>query len=233
MHTVLAIDTSTDACSVGLATPTASVEVHRIIPKAHNKHILQMIDELLGDMPPSSVDLFACGVGPGSFTGLRIAASVTQGLAWALEKPVAPFCSLECQAQAFLSEHPNAQGLLLSCTDAQIGEVYWRWFECSKGQLTAVTEPGMSLPEELKSPSALPSAYIVGSGCHYVAAMSSGVIGADTQCFSSVRPHGGIMAAKIQANIQPKHWCAPQDLTPRYIQQDIGWKKLSEQPRRV
>ena len=41
------------------------------------------------------------------------------------------------------------------------------------------------------------------------------------------------MAAKIQANIQPKNWCAPQDLTPRYIQQDIGWKKLSEQPRRV
>ena len=111
---VLAIDTATNLCSVALVSDADIKEIQRDLPRAHNQHILTMIDELLeGKSLSDAVSVIACGVGPGSFTGIRVAVGVAQGLGWSLDLPIYPFCSLEAQARACLlytSPSPRDRG---------------------------------------------------------------------------------------------------------------------------
>ena len=124
--TVLALDTSTNLCSVAVISQENVIEIQRDLPRAHNQHILTMIDEALGERAVSNIDLILCGVGPGSFTGIRVAVGVAQGLGWSLDVPVLPVCSLASQAQS-VSRPVGSR--ILSVMDAQIGQVYWAWFE--------------------------------------------------------------------------------------------------------
>lgn len=236
MHAVLAIDTATDACSVGLAHGSNVTELHRIIPRAHNRHILTMIDELLDDRCLKDINAFACGVGPGSFTGLRVATSVIQGLAWSLDKPVMPMCSLELQARNFISHGHVNDGTILSVIDAQIGQVYWRWFSASSGVVTPVSMAGISAPADVPMISQLGPIWVVGSGARFSDGFSEAIRARIELSLPDVRPHAGDLArwsvSALQSTTSPSLLQA-RDLTPHYVQESIGWKKLSEQPSRV
>jgi len=230
MSIVLAIDTSTEACSVALALPGEVRERHELLPRAHNRHILAMVKEVLREAPLSSVDQFVCGVGPGSFTGLRIGVSVAQGLAWSTSRLIVPVCSLTAQAWSALNILAEDTRWLLSATDAQIGQLYWRWFRVDAGQLKPCGEPKISLPNEISPPDGPGSVAVVGSGCHYEGElpMSDHVV----TCYPDCRPHAALMAQHVQSENLEFQALAPEQLLPRYVQTDIGWKKLSEQPRR-
>jgi tRNA threonylcarbamoyladenosine biosynthesis protein TsaB len=83
MTRVLALDTATQACTLALWDGGELCLRHQLLARAHNRHILGMLFEVLqGRRLADAVDIIACGVGPGSFTGLRVAVSVAQGLAW-------------------------------------------------------------------------------------------------------------------------------------------------------
>jgi len=122
---LLAIDCSTNACSVAVSTEQGILLKHEIIPQHHAKRILFLIDELIKDVKINLAELsaIAVGVGPGSFTGLRIAASVAQGLAFGLNLPVVPVSSLQALAQTAYEEY--AEPAILVAMDARMGEVYW------------------------------------------------------------------------------------------------------------
>ncbi len=232
MPAVLAIDTSTDACSVAFSNGASCNYSHRLLPRAHNRHILPMIDEVLAGRALGDVDIFACGLGPGSFTGLRIAASVIQGLAWALDRPVVGFCSLEAQARTALSA-PGIDGeWLLSATDAQIGQLYWRLFHVDQGQPIAVDDAAICRPTDLELPGYLTAVSVVGSGAALQADFSESLSQRAHQWLADTRPHARDMASHIALNNEQFPVLEPEQLAPRYVQQDIGWKKLSEQPRR-
>jgi len=118
---ILALDTSTNACSVALLVENESLQRHEIAPREHSNLILPMIDELMAaaELSPSALDAIAFGRGPGSFVGLRIAASVTQGIAFASDLPVVAISSLAALAQGARYERT------LVAFDARMGEVYW------------------------------------------------------------------------------------------------------------
>lgn len=245
MRAVLAIDTSTDACSVGFATPETAIEVHRTIPRAHNRHILAMIDEALAGRPLNDVDVFACGVGPGSFTGLRVAVSVVQGLAWSLDRPTVGLCSLEAQAMHCLEETQGLvgeggsgshRGRILSTIDAQIGQLYWRWFDVDGDGVAALGEPGISLPGELPVPAAAATGTglsVIGSGCRYRPELEEILVPGDAiRWLEDLRPHALTMASRVLREVDTMTLSPAQNLLPRYVQEDIGWKKLAEQPSR-
>ena len=89
---ILAIETSTEACSASLDIDDSCISRYKIAPRKHTELILPMIDSLLqeADIGVNSLDAIAFGCGPGAFTGVRIAVGVTQGLAYPHDIPVIP-----------------------------------------------------------------------------------------------------------------------------------------------
>ena len=232
---VLAIDTATNLCSVALVNDSDIKEIQRDLPRAHNQHILAMVDELLeGQSLSEAVSVIACGVGPGSFTGIRVAVGVAQGLGWSLDLPIYPFCSLEAQARATVH---SAGDLVLSAIDAQIGQVYWAWFISDGTRLRALSEPAVSKVTDLTGPAGealdalkATSVVIAGDGAELITAEYSD--GTFARIDPEARPRPSLTALHLLDVPDASLLTQAHLLEPRYVQQDIGWKKLSEQGKR-
>lgn len=122
---LLALDTSTEACSCALWIDGEIYNRSQLAPRQHADLILAMADELLkqADLTPIQLDAIAFGRGPGSFTGLRIACGVAQGIAFAADIPVAPISSLAALAQAAYQQTNETN--IVACIDARMNEIYW------------------------------------------------------------------------------------------------------------
>ena len=101
MTSMLAIETSTPACSVALRVGDAVISRYCEEPRSHTRLVMSMIDEVLGEagIKPNQLDGLAVTLGPGSFTGLRIGFATVQGLAFGLDLPVVALSTLEVMAQ--------------------------------------------------------------------------------------------------------------------------------------
>lgn len=137
---VLALDTSTEACTVALQHGSEIEEIFRIIPRAHNQQILPMVQEIMAraQLQLHELDLLVVGRGPGSFTGLRIATGVVQGLAFGLGKPVVPVSTLACLAQGQFRSGGQLQ--IMVALQARLEEIYWGCYEVESGIVNAITE---------------------------------------------------------------------------------------------
>jgi tRNA threonylcarbamoyladenosine biosynthesis protein TsaB len=125
MTKILAIDTSTDMCSAALFVDHNIYDRGVIAPSAQTKFILSMVTELLAEaqLDCQQLDAIAFGRGPGSFTGVRLAVSVAQGLAFASSLPVIGISTLRVLAQEVFVEFNLPQ--VLVAQDARMQEVYW------------------------------------------------------------------------------------------------------------
>lgn len=129
---LLAIECASDNCSVGLHCDGQNLVEESPMARGHAEALLPMVDRLLArtGMGASQLDAIAFGCGPGSFTGLRVAASSAQGLAFGLDLPVIAISSLAATAQVALmqaSAHTRPDGLAVAL-DARLGEVYYALF---------------------------------------------------------------------------------------------------------
>lgn len=146
---ILAVETSTEYCSVALATEETVTSVCRQVGQQHSSAIMPMIDQVLTQQGVTAAELdgIAYGKGPGSFTGVRIACGVTQGLALAHSLPVVGICTL--QALAHDSGHAN----VLAVLDARMNQVYLAAYRrcASGGDWETVVAPCLSAPDTLPS----------------------------------------------------------------------------------
>ncbi len=157
---LLALDTSTEACSAALFIDGEIRQRFEITPKAHTKLLLPMIESLLAEaeLKLSQLDALAFGCGPGSFTGLRIATGVVQGLAFGADLPVVPVSTLAALAQNRLPE------LAFVATDAHIGEIFWGVYQRNADGFMELLGKEAVLPvEQIEFPQK--SALGMGSGC--------------------------------------------------------------------
>jgi len=151
--TLLALDTSTVACSAALLHNNSVIERFITEPRQHAKCLLPFIESLLQEAHSdlSQCDAIAFGEGPGSFTGIRIAISVAQGLAFGSGKPVIPVSSLHILAQSVYRLHQAESGYV--AVDARMEEVYFAHYRLDKntGLMQAVIQDCLLRPEEIPS----------------------------------------------------------------------------------
>lgn len=152
---LLAVETAGDACSCALLRDGESFEQHLMAPRRHAELVLSAVRDLLDQagIGLDALDALAFGRGPGSFTGVRIAAGVIQGLAFGTDLPVVPVSSLQALAQGALRE--SGSRCVLAAFDARMGEVYWGAYEADGDDLmVARIEDCAAAPDAVPVPSA-------------------------------------------------------------------------------
>ena len=150
---LLAIDTSGETCSAALLCGTELTQILELAPRQHAELILGMMARLLAEsgLTLNALDALAFGRGPGSFTGVRIAAAVIQGAAFGAGLPVIGVSTLAALAQGH--HRLTAHRCILAALDARMGEVYWGCYRIAKdGLAQLVGEELVAPPQKVPRP---------------------------------------------------------------------------------
>ena len=159
---LLALETATESCSAALSTDNGVTAHSQIAPRRHAELLLPMCEELLSaaGLVRRDLDALAVGCGPGAFTGVRLAISAAQGIAFALGIPVVPVSSLA----ALALQAPDNGAPILAVIDARMGEIYAGTFRRTReGGLDAITPASVGPAQALELPEAA-AWNVIGSG---------------------------------------------------------------------
>lgn len=146
MTAILAVETSTPACSVALRLGDVIVSRYSEEPRSHTKLVMNMISDVLAEagLSVQQLDMLAVTVGPGSFTGLRIGFAAVQGLAFGADKPVVHASSLQVMAATYLrrqNANQDAGMVIMPVLDARMAEFNCGCYKLeASGELTALVE---------------------------------------------------------------------------------------------
>lgn len=145
---ILALDTSTEYCSVALLTGDVLFAREILAGQRHSSLLVPLVGEVLAEGGASlpELDGIAFGSGPGSFTGLRIGCGVVQGLAFGANLPVVGVSTLLALAEGSAAER------VVACLDARMGEVYHAVYEKVGGAWQELSPPGLFAPAEVPLP---------------------------------------------------------------------------------
>ncbi|MFL6656604.1 MAG: tRNA (adenosine(37)-N6)-threonylcarbamoyltransferase complex dimerization subunit type 1 TsaB [Massilia sp.] len=143
MPLILAIETSSELASCALLNGSSVLARESSGVRTHSQSILPMVQELLAEagVTLAQCDAIAFGAGPGSFTGVRTACGIAQGLAYGANKPVLPLMTLDAMALA-CRQHRGATDVL-AVLDARMGEVYWAQYRGAE----LVAGPALCAPD--------------------------------------------------------------------------------------
>ena len=228
MPIILAIDTSTQACSCALNRDGVIIEHFEIIPRQHADRLLSMIDDLMNDQELTYSDLSAVafGQGPGSFTGLRIAAGVTQGIAFGANIPVVPVSTLASMA---LQVRKTDYDVVFSTLDARINEVYWGIYTVEGKSVSLVSNEGLCKPEDL--PSSVPgnseSMIGVGSGLEFLNRMPEFYREILSDKIPSIYPRAGAMAQLATEYFLKGLVRHSEEVSPVYLRDNVAKASVS------
>ena len=216
---LLALETANEQCSVSIVDETQELFFQLDArAKAQTQTILPMIDQAFTQLGLSASELTAIAFsrGPGSFSGVRINAAVTQALAWANDLPVVPVSSLQALAQAAY----RVLGLksVTAVLDARMQEVYIASFELDQhGIMQAVDEEQLL---NYSNASQVVQFEMVGSG--------SALIQPEQIQYKDLSATAQDIATIACLNVQQQKWVSAEQALPVYLR-DNAWKKIPEQ----
>jgi tRNA threonylcarbamoyladenosine biosynthesis protein TsaB len=231
---LLALDTSTEHCSVALQANGQLYLRAAVTPREHSQKILGFVDEVLQQAGVTLEQLngLVSGIGPGSFTGVRIGVSIAQGLAFSRNLPVYPVDTLQALAQQVIRLDASAD-TMISAIDARMDEVYLGTFKNLKGLAVNVNPAQMAPLNDLSQQSWW--AHLVnnaqklqGAGTGWAAYATQLDPQQQVQvCDGALLPHAQDMLqlalAAIAAGAKP---LSAAELQPLYVRNEVAWKKL-------
>ncbi|MEL7296606.1 MAG: tRNA (adenosine(37)-N6)-threonylcarbamoyltransferase complex dimerization subunit type 1 TsaB [Pseudomonadota bacterium] len=216
----LALETSTTMCAVGVSVD-GQIHVDEIDePRAHASQIMGQLERVLRSaaIELSAVTRVAFGRGPGSFTGVRIAVALAQGLAAGIDVPVLGVSSLRIMAQqaAGLSRQPAP---LLIAQDARLREVYaGRYALGEDGVVTALRSDTLLAPEQIVIDD---GDTLVGDAWQAMAALAARASDHAGVVLGAVSPNAGSLL-QIAAATPPDQWCGAEEASAVYLRNQVA-----------
>lgn len=221
---LLGLETSSRVGSVALAVD-GRIETREIpTPREQTERLLALVDELLGaaGLGVANLDGVAFGRGPGSFTGLRIAAAVAQGLAASSSLPLLPVSSLLCLAQRAWRSEGVARALV--CVDAHMGEVYSGEFEARDGAARAAGDERLGAPAELAAPRRAPWV-AVGDGFAAHREALARVLAGAARVLADLEPSAEDLFPAAAEALAAGRVARPRDALPVYLREHTAWRR--------
>ena len=231
MAVLLGIETSTDACSVAISIDGHVEEDHRIVPRQHNALLLECIDGLVRrlNIQLTDLDALAFGRGPGSFTGLRIAAGVVQGLSLARGLPVIRVSTLQTIAASAARLRPRAGGYVCVLR-ARLGELYVGSYAAAVGDTSspAESQPDMLVREEdFQLPEAARADWVL-VGSSDVLSKLPGRFGVGFEDAVDAYPHAGALLEIALPRWREGQGVSAENALPAYLQPQLPWRKTHD-----
>lgn len=217
MRSILAIETSSELASAALSYKGQVISRETSGVHTHSQTVLPMVQELLAQagITLAQCDAIAFGAGPGSFTGVRTACGVAQGLAFGLDLPVIPVVTLQAMAQACRDARGADEVLVL--LDARMEEVYWAQYRYRDGW-QAVAEPTLSPASAV---TAIGQVTACGNGLiAYASVFDAMPFAKDAQ--RDVMPHAAQVAHLAQAELAAGRTVNARDAQPIYLRNKVA-----------
>lgn len=219
---LLAIDTSTEACSAALWLDGELRERYEITGRDHTQKLMPQVASLLAEcgVSYSQLDGIVCGHGPGSFAGVRIGVGYVKGLGLALDKPVLGVSSLAMLALRVAREHGVTQ--VLAAIDARMNEVYFGAFEVQDGKLRQLA------PEIVAPPTAVPAMSegrwaAAGTGWGTYRDLLDNAVAVDlVQVLPEALPHAGDALLLALPEFEAGRAINADDLAPVYLRNKVA-----------
>jgi len=215
---LLAIETSTEACSVALYDDGALALRHELAPRRHTQLVLPWAEQLLAGagLRKSQLDAIAVGRGPGAFTGVRLGIAIAQGLALALDRPVLPVSTLAALAMQGEGDR------ILAAIDARMGEVYLgRFARDAEGLVSPVGDELLCPPAQAP----LPPVALHGVGTGFSAESGALVarLGESLKGFDATAlPRADHLARLAVRAFQRGEAVAPDAVEPAYLRDKVA-----------
>jgi tRNA threonylcarbamoyladenosine biosynthesis protein TsaB len=223
MTRILAIETATEACSVALLLEDEVRERFEVAPRQHAALLLPFVESLLAaaGLALTGLDAVAFGRGPGSFTGLRIAAGITQGLAFGADLPVVPVSTLAALAQGTVGAH--GAKAVLAALDARMKEVYWGAFRCNdSGLVDPLGGEVVCTPQRVRVPT---PDHWVGSGSgwdSYADVLATQCSMASADIYRNQKPHAADLARLAARAFRQGNAVPAEQAIPVYLRDNVA-----------
>lgn len=198
-------------------------------PRGHTRLLMPMIRELLEErsLALSQLDAIGFACGPGSFTGLRIASGVVQGLAYGLDVPVVAVSSLAAVAARAIESHDlDTEASVAVAFDARMGEVYWGCFGNRDGMPRALVPERVCAPDQLLLPETGGRWLGAGSGWTLREKMPTELVEAMSTVDMALVPRAREVAQLALHEWKQGHRMAAAEARPVYLRDEVTWKKL-------
>lgn len=229
--TLLALETSTSACSAALLIEDRTAEQYQVGNNVHSRVLLSMVDSLLKEceVEINQLDAVVVGQGPGSFTGLRIGVGVGQGIAYGINKDMIGVPTLDAMAEAFRAKYlqnPLAsqnEAELVVALDARMQEVYWASYKISANPLKRYSQINVSKPEDIHYFSSN-ERYTAGNGfVEYVDRFQDDITAAISQ--NSIElPKASFLLEPAIKKYGDGDVISPSAFLPLYVRNDVAKK---------
>ncbi len=217
MTKLLALDTSTDACTAAITFNNKVVEKFEIAPRKHIKLLLPMVQILLDEfaLKLSGLDAIAVGVGPGSFTGIRIAIGIAQGLAYGADLPIIPVSSLQVLAQSVWREF-HAENVLVA-QDAYMGEFYYAGYHLNdQGIMQPAVTERLIKPDQMGIP----------IDRKWTGVGNAWPQDAELEVLTNCYPHAQDLLTIAHDAFERGRFCPADEVVPVYLRGKDAWKTV-------